>query len=75
MGTPLGPMLANFYMCHLENNCFENCPQIKPPTYCRYIDDISIVIDNFKQIENHKSYFEEHSKLSFTYEIESCKEL
>ena len=38
MGTPLGPMLANFYMCHLENNCFQYCPQVKPPTYCRYID-------------------------------------
>ena len=75
MGTPLGPMLANFYMCHLENNCFQNCPQLKPPTYCCYIDDIFVVIDNFKQLENLKSYFEEHSKLSFTYEIESCKEL
>ena len=74
MGTPLGPMVANFYMCHLENNCFQNCPQIKPPTYCRYIDDIFVVIDNFKQLENSKSYFDEHSKLSFTYEIESCKE-
>ena len=31
--------------------------------------------ENFKQIENLKTYFEEHSKLSFTYEIESCKEL
>ena len=35
-------------------------------SYCRYIDDIFIVIENFKQIENLKSYFEEHSKLSFT---------
>ena len=69
MGTPLGPMLANFYMYHLENNCFQNCPQIKPPTYCRYIDDIFVVIDNFKLLENLKSYFKEHSKLSFTYEI------
>ena len=68
-------MLANFYMCHLENSCFQNCPQLKPPTYCRYIDDIFIVIDNFKKIENLTSYFEEHSKLPFTYEIESCKEL
>ena len=28
MGTPLRPMLANFYMCHLKNNCFQNCTQI-----------------------------------------------
>ena len=67
MGTPLGPMLANFYMCHLENSCFQNCPQIKPPTYCRYIGDIFIVIGNFKQIENLKTYFEEtqscHSRM------------
>ena len=70
MGTPLGPMLANFYMCNLENNCFQNCPQIKLATYYHYIDDIFIVIDNFKLIENLKSYFEEHSKLYFTFEIE-----
>ena len=31
--------------------------------------------ENFKQIENLKTCFEEHSKLSFTYEIETCKEL
>ena len=62
-------------MCHIENNCFQNCPQIKPPSYCRYIDDIFIVIDNFKQLENLKRYFEEHSKLSFTYEIKFCKQL
>ena len=46
-----------------------------PPTYCRCKDDIFIEIYNFKQIENLKSYFKEHPRLSFSYEIESYKEL
>ena len=36
MGSPLGPTLANFYMCDLENITFSNNPSLKPPVYCRY---------------------------------------
>ena len=43
MEIPLGPMLANFYMCHLEYNRSQNCRQIKQPTYCRYIIIIIII--------------------------------
>ena len=34
MGSPLGPTLANVFMCHFENIWFENCPaHFKPIIY------------------------------------------
>ena len=45
MGSPLGPLLANFYMANLENNILRTS-NFKPLTYCRYVDDIFLVIDN-----------------------------
>ena len=44
MGTPLGPTIANFYMCNLENSTFRDDISLKPPVYCRYIDDILLII-------------------------------
>lgn len=43
MGSPLGPLFANFYMANLENNILKETDS-KPLTYCRYVDDIFIVI-------------------------------
>ena len=41
MGSPLGPTLANAFICHFENIWLENCPtQFKPVLYRRYVDDI-----------------------------------
>ena len=50
MGTPLGPTFANFYMCNLENKFFNNNPQLKPKVYCRYVDDILLVLDSFEEL-------------------------
>ena len=40
MGTPLGQIFANFYASHLEETVFKNDLSMKPPVYCRYMDDI-----------------------------------
>lgn len=74
MGSPLGPTLASYYMCHIENNAFQNL-SIKPAIYCRYVDDCFLMIDNIKELESLKSYFEEHSVLKFTYEVEINKKI
>jgi hypothetical protein len=74
MGSPLGPTFANYYMCHLENGAFRTL-QTKPVTYCRYVDDCFLVINNFSELQSLKSYFEANSVLTFTYEIETCKTL
>jgi len=75
MGTPLGPTMANFYMSHLENSLFENNPSLKPPIYCRYVDDIFLVLNNFSELENLNRTFELNSVLRFTHEIESRKKI
>jgi len=73
MGTPLGPTFANFYMCYLENKIFSEQPNLKPPVYCRYVDDIFLMIDGFQQLEALKNSFTSNSVLEFTYEIENRK--
>ena len=40
MGNPLAPAMAIIYLCHLEKQIFDNCPQIfRPSFYRRYLDD------------------------------------
>ncbi|XP_069992247.1 uncharacterized protein [Penaeus vannamei] len=40
MGSPLGPTLANIFMCHYEKIWLEDCPtSFKPCKYFRYVDD------------------------------------
>ena len=40
MGSPLGPVFANIFMCWLEEQLLDNCPLAYLPLfYCRYVDD------------------------------------
>ena len=75
MGSPLGPSFANYYMCHIENEIFDKQPELKPQIYCRYMDDIFLVLDNFHQLTALKTAFETSSILQFTYEIENRKQI
>lgn len=74
MGSPLGPTFANFYMCNLENHVLNEI-NYKPKIYCRYVDDIFLVIKNVDDLNKLKSDFEKNSILKFTYEIEKDKTL
>ena len=67
MGSPLGPLFANFYMGDLETNVF-NSSNVKPHIYARYVDDIFIQVENDKQISDLKLEFEKRSVLKFTIE-------
>ena len=41
MGSPLGPLFANFYMANLENSVIPTIDSHERPLiYCRYVDDI-----------------------------------
>ena len=75
MGSALGPTFANFYMCHLENSVFHSNPQLKPHIYCRYVDDIFLVLNNFQELIQLKTAFETCSILQFTYETEVNKQM
>ena len=41
MGSPLGPIFANFHMCHIENKILNSLNHNdKPVIYTLYVDDI-----------------------------------
>ena len=76
MGSPLGVLFANTYMSHLETNVLPTiADDDKPIVYCRYIDDIFLLVRNIKTLHSIKEKFETNSVLKFTFEIEKCKKL
>ena len=71
MGSPLGPLFADFYMAHVERKVLPSLPQdSKPLIYCRYVDDIFLMVDSADVLQNLRERFQDNSILSFTYEIE-----
>ena len=62
MGSPLGPLFANFYMTELENNVLGAVsPEEKPLVYCRNVDDIFLIVGKYSHLD----------VLKFTYEVEA----
>ena len=45
MGSPLGPVLANIFMCYLEENAIDNYTRKQPFVYRRYVDDTFLIFD------------------------------
>lgn len=77
MGNPLGPTLANTFLCHHEKYWLQNCPDdFKPIMYKRYIDDTFVL---FKEKEHVTLFLEylnsQHSNIKFTFETEQNKKL
>ena len=72
MGSPLGPTFANFYMGNLENKISSELDN-KPKIYCRYVDDIFILVRDKNEIISLKTKMEENSVLKFTCEIGNSK--
>ena len=68
MGSPLAPTFAEFYMCNLENAVLDD-GQLKPSTYCRYVDDIFVVVRDKEHLDELRTNFENNSVLNFTYEM------
>ena len=67
MGSPLGPTLANVFMCHFENIWLENCPtKFKPVVHRRYVDDTFLLFHSTKYVEKFKKYLiKQHKNISF----------
>ena len=69
IGSPLGPLLANVFMCHSENQLEQK--SMIPSFYRRYVDDTLVTMPNtesatdFLQVLNNV-----HPSLSFTMELE-----
>ena len=69
MGSPLGPLLANVFMCHIENQLEQN--NMIPSFYRRYVDD---TLDKMPNTESATDFLQvlngAHPSLSFTMEFE-----
>ena len=72
MGSPLGPTLANIFLCHLEEKWLNDCPPLfKPSFYKRYVDDTFLIFDNVSHIPLFLDYLnQQHPNIKFTSETE-----
>ena len=52
MGSPLGPTLANIFLCFHEQIWLDNCPvEFKPVIYRRFVDDTFLLFRSKEHIE------------------------
>ena len=57
MGSPLGPTLANAFLCFHEQIWLNECPdEFKPAYYRRYIDDIFVLFRSPDHLEKFKIF-------------------
>ncbi|XP_050738488.1 uncharacterized protein LOC127009435 [Eriocheir sinensis] len=66
MGSPLGVLMANFFMGCIEEEAFKTTK--RPDIYCRYIDDIFIKTTSTEDAEHLRRLLQELSGLNFTIE-------
>ena len=73
MGSPLGPVLANAFLCHHETKWLEDCPlSFVPIFYARYVDDIFVLLRSAEHVTILAQYFSsKHPNINFTYEEEN----
>lgn len=69
MGSPLGPVLANIFMVHLENNLVPSLSEVMSLWY-RYVDDTLTFIQEDKIEEVIEILNGFHPSINFTYEKE-----
>ena len=70
MGSPLGPVFANIFLCHHEDDWVQNCP-FKPSLYNRYVDDTFWLLPSDCDIPALMNYMNSrHPNMHFTCERE-----
>ena len=65
MGSPLGPTLANVFLCYHEKIWLQNCPsEFKPVIYRRYVHDKFLLFRSKHRIEKFRNYLNrQHKKI------------
>ena len=73
MGSPLGPVIANAFLCHHERVWLDNCPlSFLPRLYKRYVDDIFVLFSAESDLILFKIYLnKKHPNIHFTHEVEN----
>ena len=75
MGSPLGPVLANIFMCHFEEKWVMNS-SIRPAIWFRYVDDTFTLFDNKESAVKFLDYLNSrHDHIKFTIEFEQHSEI
>ena len=69
---PLGPALANIFMCSFESKWLRDCPNdFKPVFYRRYVDDIFALFASPDHADKFKEYLSsKHPNINFSIEKE-----
>ena len=77
MGSPLGPILANIFLCHHEKKWLQNCPEeFKPIKYVRYVDDTFLLFWDESHVDLFQQYLnQQHNNIKFTVEKEENNHL
>ena len=72
MGSPLGPTLANVFLCFWEEIWLEKCPkQFRPLYYRRYVDDTFLLFASESHVKKFLRYLNSrHDNMNFTFETE-----
>ena len=73
MGSPLGPTLANAFMCNFEETWIQQyCPkQFLPTCFKRYVDDIFALFEDENQVNKFTHYLNSrHTNIKFKVEKE-----
>ena len=72
IGSPLGPALANIFMCSFESKWLRDCPNyFKPVLYRRYIDDIFVLFSSPDHADQFREYLSsKHTNIKFSIEKE-----
>ena len=77
MRSPLGPTLANAFLCFHEQIWLNKCPdEFKPAYYRRYVDEIFVLCRSPDHLEKFKSYLNsKHRNFRFTCEQEQINSM
>ena len=77
MGSPLGPTLANVFLCHFEEQWMSDCPiGYKPFSYRRCVDDTFLLFSSELHITKSLNYMNsKHRNIKFTVEREENNSL
>ena len=72
MGSPLGPSLANAFLCHYETKWLNDClEKFKPVFYKSYEHDICILFKRPEYVKPFVHYMNsKHKSIKFSFETE-----
>ena len=77
MGSPLGPSLANAFLCHHETKWLNDCTEnFKPVFYKRYEEDIFALFERPEHVKPIVDYMNsKHKNISFSFETEKDEQM